>query len=217
MNGNNIFNIIDLILKNITLHKNEIEELDQSIGDGDHIFNLLRGLKEASLLRNSLANENIDIIFKQIGLKMMITIGGSSGALFSTLLINMAKNFNELFSFSKNLSHMFYHGVKAMKDRGKAEIGDKTMLDVLLPVSQKFYDLTNENMESYEIAKTLASLAEIKMLETKQMKAKKGRASYLGDRSIGHIDPGARSSQLIIKTICEKIMENSGEKNEKIY
>ena len=71
MYGNNIFNIIDAILINITLHKDEIEKLDQSIGDGDHIFNLLRGLNQVVALRDSLVNENLDIILKQIGLKIM--------------------------------------------------------------------------------------------------------------------------------------------------
>ena len=220
MYGNNIFNIIDAILTNITLHKDEIEKLDQSIGDGDHIFNLLRGLNEVTTLRDSLVNENLDIILKQIGLKIMSTIGGSSGALFATLLINMAKNSDKSLSEHRNISNMFYHGVKAMKDRGKAEIGDKTMLDVLLPVAEKFYDLSFKNVNNiniFEIANKLSLMAEQKMLDTKDMLAKKGRASYLGERSLGHIDPGARSSQIIIKAICDFIINNPEEENEKIY
>ena len=220
MHGNAIFNILDAILSSITLHKDEIEKLDQSIGDGDHIFNLLRGLNEVTSLRASLVNENLDIILKQIGLKIMTTIGGSSGALFATLLINMAKNSDKSLNEQRNISNMFYRGVKAMKDRGKAEIGDKTMLDVLLPVSEKFYDLSFKNpnnINSFEIAKELSLIAEQKMLDTKDMLAKKGRASYLGERSLGHIDPGARSSQIIIKAICDFIIDNPEEKNEKIY
>ena len=91
------------------------------------------------------------------------------------------------------------------------------MLDVLLPVSKKFYELSSRNKDSIEIAKKIIYLAEKKMLETKDMVAKKGRASYLGDRSIGHIDPGARSSQIIIKTICECIINYLEKENEKIY
>ena len=217
MDGNNIFNIIDAILSDITLNKDEIEKLDQSIGDGDHIFNLIRGLSEITLLRTSLENEKFDSIFKQIGLRVMTTVGGSSGALFATLLLNMAKNNDNTVSRKKNISKMFYNGVIAMKKRGKSEIGDKTMLDVLLPVSKKFYELSSKNRDSIEIAKKIIFLAEKKMLETRDMVAKKGRASYLGDRSIGHIDPGARSSQIIIKTICEYVINYLGKENEKIY
>ena len=91
MKGKNIFNSIEKIQNNIVENKEEIERLDQQIGDGDHIFNILRGLEEISKLRESLIDEPIDQVFKQLGMKIMTTVGGSSGALFATLLIGMAK------------------------------------------------------------------------------------------------------------------------------
>ena len=95
MNYNIIFSCLEEIKKNIDLHKEEIEKLDQEIGDGDHIFNIQRGIKEAMQMRNELAPENPKNIFKKIGFKIMTTIGGSSGALFATLLLGMSKSFSE--------------------------------------------------------------------------------------------------------------------------
>ena len=92
MNGEKIFNSIKSVEKNIKKHKDEIEKLDQEIGDGDHIFNILRGLQEILNLEEELIAKPPDQIFKQLGMKIMTTVGGSSGALFATLLIGMSKN-----------------------------------------------------------------------------------------------------------------------------
>ena len=94
MNGQQIFNSIHNIKTIISNHKEEIEKLDQEIGDGDHIFNILRGLDEILNLKNDLLDKPVDHIFKNLGMKIMTTVGGSSGALFATLLIGMAKNYN---------------------------------------------------------------------------------------------------------------------------
>ena len=135
----------------------------------------------------------------------MTTVGGSSGALFSTLLINMAKAYNNELSDQKNIALMFDCGVEAMKKRGKADLGEKTMLDVLIPVSKKLNELSDKK-NSKEIAKEIIKTAEIGMLSTKELIATKGRASFLGERSIGHIDPGARSSQIAIEAICNVVL-----------
>jgi len=91
MTGKDIFNLINNIKIIIIQNKDEIEKLDQQIGDGDHIFNILRGLEEISKLKDSLIEKSIDQLFKQLGVKIMTTVGGSSGALFATLLIGMSK------------------------------------------------------------------------------------------------------------------------------
>ena len=127
MKGKNIFDSIEKIQNNIVDNKEEIEKLDQQIGDGDHIFNILRGLEEISKLRESLIGEPIDKVFKQLGMKIMTTVGGSSGALFATLLIGMAKNYNSQSTDQENIAKMFYEGVEAMKKRGKSGSGEKTM------------------------------------------------------------------------------------------
>jgi len=203
------FSLFFLCLENINnsieLHKDEIEKLDQNIGDGDHIFNIQRGLKESLRLKEDLKDNQLNEILKKIGIKIMTTVGGSSGALFSTLLINMAKAYNNQLSDQKNIALMFDCGVEAMKKRGKADIGEKTMLDVLVPVSKKLNELSDKK-NSKEIAKEIMKTAEIGMLSTKDLIATKGRASFLGERSIGHIDPGARSSQIAIEAICNVVL-----------
>ena len=205
MNYNIIFSCLEEIKKNIDLHKEEIEKLDQEIGDGDHIFNIQRGIKEAMQMRNELAPENPKNIFKKIGFKIMTTIGGSSGALFATLLLGMSKGFSEDVDNRENLIKMFAAGVEDMKIRGKASIGEKTMLDVLIPVSE-FLQSYRENSSNSDLAKEVKDIAKEGMLSTKNMVATKGRASFLGERAKGHIDPGARSSQLAIEAICNQFI-----------
>ena len=206
MKSTDIFNHIENIEIQISNHKDEIEKLDQEIGDGDHIFNILRGLKEVMKIKEDCINEPIDKIFKQLGMKIMTTVGGSSGALFATLLIGMSKKYDVKLNNLENISNMFFEGVEAMKKRGKSDIGEKTMLDVLIPVAIKLKNIQNEqNMKL--VAEEITKVAEEGMLATKNLIATKGRASFLGERAKGHIDPGARSSQLAIKAICDKIIE----------
>tara|TARA_Y100000590_G_scaffold449530_1_gene587809 strand:+ start:475 stop:1098 length:624 start_codon:yes stop_codon:yes gene_type:complete len=205
MNAENIFNLLNQIKLIIDEHKEEIEKLDQEIGDGDHIFNIQRGIKESLNLRNELLNQNPDEIFKKIGMKIMTTVGGSSGALFATLLIGMSKKYNNELTDQKNIAIMFTEGVEAMKKRGKADVGEKTMLDVLIPVSLEMNKLSEEKNLKL-IAKQIKETAKKGMLATKDLVATKGRASFLGDRAKGHIDPGARSSQLAIEAICNTII-----------
>ena len=100
---------------------------------------------------------------------------------------------------------MFTEGVEAMKNRGKADLGEKTMLDVLIPVSNELQKLSDQE-DVKLIAKKIIEAAEAGMLSTKNLIATKGRASFLGERAKGHIDPGARSSQLAIDAICNTII-----------
>ena len=205
MKSENIFNCLEKIKLIIENNKQEIEKLDQEIGDGDHIFNIQRGINESLNLKDGLKDQNPGEIFKKIGMKIMTTVGGSSGALFATLLIGMSKNYNSDLSDLKNITIMFAAGVDAMKKRGKSDIGEKTMLDVLIPVSKLMISLSQEDDKNL-IALKIKETAEKGMLATKDLIATKGRASFLGERAKGHIDPGARSSQLAIEAICNTII-----------
>ena len=138
-------------------------------------------------------------------MKIMTTVGGSSGALFSTLLMGMSRKYNEDLSDQQNIAKMFSEGVEAMKKRGKADLGEKTMLDVLIPVSNELKKLSDQD-DVKNTAEKIKEVAEKGMLSTKGLIATKGRASFLGDRAKGHIDPGARSSQLAIEAICNTIL-----------
>ena len=205
MNAEKIFNNLNQIKLSIDEHQQEIEKLDQEIGDGDHIFNIQRGINESIELKDQLIGLDPSEVLKQIGMKVMTTVGGSSGALFATLLISMSKKYNYQLTNQKNLASMFTNGVEAMKKRGKADLGEKTMLDVLIPVSIELQKLSNHEDVKY-IARKVKEVAKKGMLSTENLIATKGRASYLGERSKGHIDPGARSSQLAIEAICNTII-----------
>ena len=205
MNAEKIFNNLNQIKLSIDEHQQEIEKLDQEIGDGDHIFNIQRGINESIELKDQLIGLDPSEVLKEIGMKVMTTVGGSSGALFATLLISMSKKYNYQLTNQKNLASMFTNGVEAMKKRGKADLGEKTMLDVLIPVSIELQKLSNHEDVKY-IARKVKEVAKKGMLSTENLIATKGRASYLGERSKGHIDPGARSSQLAIEAICNTII-----------
>ena len=205
MDSETIFNSLNQIKISIDQHKDEIEKLDQEIGDGDHIFNIQRGIKESLDLKDELSGKSPDEILKKIGMKIMTTIGGSSGALFATLLMGMSKKYNNELSNQKNIVAMFTDGVEAMKKRGKADLGEKTMLDVLIRTSNELQKLSDED-DVKIIAEKIKKAAEKGMLSTKDIIATKGRASFLGERARGHIDPGARSSQLAFEAICNTII-----------
>ena len=205
MDSEKIFDALNQIKTSIDQHKDEIEKLDQEIGDGDHIFNIQRGIKESLDLKDELSGKSPDEILKKIGMKIMTTVGGSSGALFATLLMGMSKKYNNELSNQKNIVAMFAEGVEAMKKRGKADLGEKTMLDVLIPTSNELQKLSDED-DVKIIAEKIKKAAEKGMLSTKDIIATKGRASFLGERARGHIDPGARSSQLAIEAICNTII-----------
>ena len=207
MDSETIFNALNQIKISIDQHKDEIEKLDQEIGDGDHIFNIQRGIKESLDLKDELSGKAPNEVLKKIGMKIMTTVGGSSGALFTTLLIGMSKKYNDELSDQKNIATMFAEGVEAMKKRGKADLGEKTMLDVLIPVSNELQKLSDQE-DVKLIAKKIIEAAEKGMLSTKDLIATKGRASFLGERAKGHIDPGARSSQLAIEAICNTIINS---------
>ena len=143
----------------------------------------------------------------QIAMKILSGIGGSSGALFGTLFMTMAKvsNIDDGIDYKKAIN-MFVDGVEAVKQRGKADVGEKTMMDVLIPVANCLKQGIEKNKDLKDLMREAIEEAEKGMLSTKDLLATKGRASFLGERSKGHIDPGARSSQLMIKTVCMSIL-----------
>ena len=185
----------------------EIEKLDQEIGDGDHIFNVQRGIKLVIELEPIIKHLSMSKALNQIAMKILSGIGGSSGALFGTLFMTMAKvsNIDNGVDYKKAIN-MFADGVEAVKQRGKADVGEKTMMDVLIPVANCLKEGVEKDIDLKDLMRKTIETAEKGMLSTKNLLATKGRASFLGERSKGHIDPGARSSQLMIKTVCMSIL-----------
>ena len=205
---------IDFLIKNakeiqVVIDNNapEIEKLDQEIGDGDHIFNVQRGIKLVIELEPIIKHLSMSKALNQIAMKILSGIGGSSGALFGTLFMTMAKvsNIDDGIDYKKAIN-MFVDGVEAVKQRGKADVGEKTMMDVLIPVANCLKEGVEKDIDLKDLMRKTIETAEKGMLSTKNLLATKGRASFLGERSKGHIDPGARSSQLMIKTVCMSIL-----------
>ncbi len=185
----------------------EIEKLDQEIGDGDHIFNVQRGIKLVIELEPIIKHLSMSKALNQIAMKILSGIGGSSGALFGTLFMTMAKvsNIDNGVDYKKAIN-MFADGVEAVKQRGKADVGEKTMMDVLIPVANCLKQGVEKKKDLKDLMREAIEEAEKGMISTKDLLATKGRASFLGERSKGHIDPGARTSQLMIRTVCMSIL-----------
>ena len=208
MNSEMIIQIIREVQKAYESNAPEIEKLDQAIGDGDHVINMRRGIQAILEIDEALVPLKPGEALNKIGMTLLSSIGGAAGPLFASMFMGMAKvPGSDDIHDSKTVAKMFSSGVELVKQRGKADVGDKTMLDVLIPVSNLFSELVEKSdLPKNEILKQLMAEAERGMLSTKDIAATKGRASYLGERAKGHIDPGAKSCQLIIFTICDYLM-----------
>ena len=183
----------------------EIESLDREIGDGDHFINMKRGCATIVAMREELASLSNDVALNKIGMKLLSTIGGASGPLFASFFMAMSKSLKEQNDGSiTSIANAFDAGVQSIVSRGKAGLGEKTMLDVLIPVANQFKVLA-EHQNSKTIAQQLPQVALDGVLATKAMIATKGRAAGLGERAIGHIDPGAKSCQVMICTVCNLV------------
>ena len=214
MNSEMIIQILREVQKAYEANASEIEKLDQAIGDGDHVINMRRGMKAILEIEEELGSLKPGEALNKIGMTLLSSIGGAAGPLFASLFMGMAKvPGSDNIDDRKTVAKMFSSGVELVKQRGKADVGDKTMLDVLIPVSQLFSKLVEEgDLSKNEILQQLMAEAERGMLSTKDIAATKGRASYLGERAKGHIDPGAKSCQLIIFTICKYLMNRGQNK-----
>lgn len=187
-------------------HESEIESLDRALGDGDHFINIKRGIAAVSAMREELAPLPADVAMQRIGMKLLSTIGGASGPLFASFFIAMA---NTLKAHPDGglevIANAFSAGVEAVKHRGKSALGEKTMLDVLIPVAQTFTAQVQQQAAISKLLEAIKASAETGMLSTRDMLATKGRAAFLGERAIGHIDAGAKSTQLMICAVCDLV------------
>ncbi|MEL0327952.1 MAG: dihydroxyacetone kinase subunit DhaL [Deltaproteobacteria bacterium] len=176
--------------------------LDQAIGDGDHGINMKRGLENVLADLDSITAKPTAEALKAVGMTMVMKVGGASGPLYGTLAMTLGKEWPTKEELdSAKLGQMLAASIEALKKRGKADLGAKTMLDVLAPVQQA--------LEANKSMAEISAIAQQAAEATIPMKATRGRASFLGDRSIGHMDPGACSSALMIQTICQLLEEKS--------
>lgn len=194
--------LITAIINTINAHAEEVTELDQAIGDGDHVFNLQRGLAALDLAKEEISALAWPAAWQKIGMVLMASVGGASGSLYATLFISLSKNSSQGELTSSSFASAFAAAVDAVKQRGKAEAGEKTMLDVLVPVAEALKNGVADNLDSDQLFKSVTEAAAQGVESTRNMIATKGRASFLGERSIGHIDAGAKTAQLMIEAIA---------------
>ena len=199
---------VDKIIRD---NADEVTALDQAIGDGDHVFNLQRGIE--ALLRECdvFAQGEWAAAFKKIGMTVMSTIGGASGSLYGTLFIALAKVLEGRELNLANLAAAFGAGVDAVKARGKADVGEKTMLDVLVPVAEVLRTGAASSTPAAAVLSEVRAAADAGVASTRDLLAKKGRASFLGERARGHLDPGAKTAQLMIRAVCDVLERRSSE------
>ncbi|RAK07424.1 dihydroxyacetone kinase DhaL subunit [Halanaerobium saccharolyticum] len=186
----------DVIIEN----KEYLTELDAAIGDGDHGINLARGFKK---LKEKLENETFterNELFKLTAMTLISNVGGASGPLYGTAFLNISKVISDERLDLDDLVEIAEEAIAGIQKRGKAEAGEKTMLDTIIPAAESLKQSRDNNLDLETALNNCLETAAEGMKNTIEMQATKGRASYLGERSIGHQDPGATSAYLMIKT-----------------
>ena len=177
-----------------------LTELDSAIGDADHGINMDRGFSAVTAALSQASPISIETALKLVAMTLIRTVGGASGPLYGTFFLrasNACAGVAEL--DADGLVTLFKAGIEGLQQRGKAEAGDKTMVDALLPALQAMQAALAEGEDLGKLLRLASLAAEKGMRDTIPMIARKGRASYLAERSIGHQDPGATSAYLIIE------------------
>jgi phosphoenolpyruvate---glycerone phosphotransferase subunit DhaL len=181
-------------------HADELSDLDRAIGDGDHGLNMKRGFEAVMADLDGLADKALPDLLKGLGTHLVMKVGGASGPLYGTLFLALGKALPAEPDLG-DAARAFGAAIAAVKARGKSDVGQKTMLDVLVPALAAL----NENAD--DLPRRLREAASDATEATKAMRAVRGRASFLGERSIGHVDPGARSSALMIAAVVDVLGE----------
>jgi len=198
----------------IVANEKDIESLDRAIGDGDHYINIKRGSEAIAGIASALQTLPSDEALLQIGNKLLSAIGGASGPLFASFFMGMARYDKEhhpkITDLNANLetAAAFAYGVQSMMMRGKANVGEKTMLDVLVPVSTTFTIAAAHGKPVADICREVKNAADKGLEYTRNLVATKGRAASLGERAIGHLDPGAKSCQVMVNAVCDLILKS---------
>jgi dihydroxyacetone kinase-like protein len=203
-------------------NKSTLDELDAALGDGDHGTHMERGFKTVMRQMPSVADKDIGNILETAGTALISSVGGASGPLYGTFFIQAGVASGAKHKLTaQDLSELFQAGVAGVMQRGKATPGDKTMVDALAPAAEAFHQALTERVDTVDVVTSdnaaantdgiiealelAVAAAKEGMQNTVSMLALKGRASQLGERSIGHQDPGATSSYLILKALLDTL------------
>lgn len=191
--------LIVAVASRVIAGADELTDLDRAIGDGDHGTNMRRGFEAVLAAADELSAKGFGESLKGVGTTLVMKVGGASGPLYGTLFLSLGKSLADDVS-REQIADAFAAAIEAVKARGKSDVGHKTMLDVFHPV------LAALRGGGDGLPAKLKATAKRAAEDTISMRAIRGRASFLGDRSIGHMDPGARSSELIVDAVAD-VME----------
>jgi phosphoenolpyruvate---glycerone phosphotransferase subunit DhaL len=191
--------LFETVARRVIASADELTDLDRAIGDGDHGINMRRGFEAVLATADELSAKNLGESLKGVGTTLVMKVGGASGPLYGTLFMSLGKSLTDEVT-REQAADAFAAAIDAVKARGKSDVGQKTMLDVLFPV----LGVLREGGAG--MAARLKATAWAAAEKTILMRAIRGRASFLGERSIGHMDPGARSSALIVDAVAD-VME----------
>ncbi len=188
--------LIETVAQRVIASADELTDLDRAIGDGDHGSNMRRGFEAVLAAADELSGREFGQCLKGVGTTLVMKVGGASGPLYGTLFMALGKSLADEVT-REQAAEAFAAALDAVKARGKSDVGQKTMLDVLFPV----LGVLREG--GAELGARLKAAASAAAQDTIPMRAIRGRASFLGERSIGHMDPGARSSALIVEAVVD--------------
>ena len=191
--------MIQTIADTVIGSTDELTELDRAIGDADHGVNLERGFNAVLAKIDSISAQPIDAALSEVGKTLILSVGGASGPLYGKLFATIGQHLTNADEITKErVVAACEQAISVIKTLGRSDVGHKTMLDVLVP-----------SLDQLRMANGVSSLRDVRKraheaaVETIPMIARRGRASFLGERSQGHMDPGARSSELIVAAVCD--------------
>jgi dihydroxyacetone kinase-like protein len=190
--------IVSRCAATIIANERLLTQLDQAIGDGDHGVNMSRGFEALRRSYNENREQEFPKLCESLGMALVMNVGGASGPLYGSMIIGFGKASSRFPQTQDEMLELLSVGIDAVKKRGKSDIGSKTMLDVLVPIREL---LAKQGVTTGKIRDCAASSLE----STRGMIATKGRSAFLGKRSVGHIDPGAQSSCLLIQAVCDAV------------
>jgi len=208
INRETVVKTIEVISDTIIENSEMLNDLDRAIGDADHGINMKRGFEKVKSILDDTQGKAISEVFKTVGMTLLTSVGGASGPLYATVFLKFADQCKDMDSLdAATYENMLNAAIEGIKKRGKSDAGCKTMLDVWIPYA--------DTLKSEKSLGTDFSIALGKSVEaahdgfeySKTIVATKGRASYLGERSIGHGDPGAASTVLILESLSAMFQE----------
>jgi len=208
MDSNKIIEMFGEIAAKIESEKDYITELDSILGDGDHWVNINKGYQKIMSMTDELRGLPLSKLFMNVGMSIMSTVGGSSGVLYGDAFIKASKVLKNQDSISFELGYEFLNeALNAMMNRGKAQPGDKTMIDPLATAVSAYNTCLNSNVSRVERAEIISQAAYDGMLATKSMEARKGRATYREDKGVGYIDAGAATMYYQLEIMSKYLSE----------